>query len=253
MLNKNISILVLIIIIYIFLNSREFFNEDIKKFKLTDEKIIKKLVNGLEIIDKIFRKNNVFYVIAFGTLLGVIRHGEIIPWDDDIDLLIWRKDVDKIMSLKNEFKKNGWELEMNWKLIKLFPIIDNKKEDYPFIDLFVIDEYKDKNGNIKINRCLVENKYRDECIILDKKNKWYHSWFHFDKNLLEKITYYNLNSNKYNYNILVKGPKEAIKILKYWYGDDCLKMCKTPEFNHITNKYEKSFLINCDELKSLFE
>lgn len=252
MMKIKTFILILIVIFYIFFYQKESFNSDVKQFKLTDKKIIKKIVEGLELINKIFRRNNLFYSISFGTLLGAIRHGEIIPWDDDVDLLIWRNDIDKIMKLKNEFKKNGWILEMNWKLLKLYPIINGKKEEYPFIDFFVIDEYKDERGNLKINRCLVE-MYKDKCVILDKKNKWFHKWFHFDKNLLNKMTYYNLASNKLGYNILVKGPKDAINILKYWYGEDCLKMCKTPEYNHITSKYETPISINCEELKSLFD
>jgi phosphorylcholine metabolism protein LicD len=251
-ISQLIFIVVIIIIIYIFFNAQEYFNPNLKKFKMTDEKIIKKVIEGLEIIDKIFRKHNIYYSISFGTLLGAIRHGQMIPWDDDVDLLIWRKDIDKIMSLNEEFKQNGWILEIDWKLIKLYPIINDKKEEYPFIDFFVIDEYEENNTK-KIARCLVKDYYKDRCEQLDKKHKWYHKWFHFNKNLIDRLTYYNLESEKYKYSILTKGPKDGIKILKYWYGDDCLKVCKTPEYNHITSKYEKPISINCDELKSLFE
>lgn len=44
---------------------------------------------GLEILkdfDKVCRKHNLRYWIDFGSLLGAVRHGGFIPWDDDVDV-----------------------------------------------------------------------------------------------------------------------------------------------------------------------
>lgn len=234
--------LLIIIIIFILFNQRELFDDS--SIKITNEKIIKKVMEGLEVIDKIFRKNNIYYSIAYGTLLGAVRNKQMIPWDDDVDILIWRKDIDNIMMLNEEFKKNGWILVKDWKLIKLYPFINNNIIKYPFIDFFIMDVEDDK-----IVRCLIN---KDKCKQLDKKNKWFHKMFHFDKNLILETKDYKLTSKKYNYDLTVKGPKEAIKLLKIWYGKDCFKICKTQEFNHITSKYQKPISYNCDELKSLF-
>lgn len=49
---------------------------------------------GLTIRD-IFTRNNVPYVIFYGTLLGAVRHKGFIPWDLDIDFAVFEEDYDK--------------------------------------------------------------------------------------------------------------------------------------------------------------
>ena len=53
----------------------------------------------LKSADAFFRKNQIPYLICGGTLIGALRHGGFIPWDDDIDLLIPRKDYDRLEQL----------------------------------------------------------------------------------------------------------------------------------------------------------
>ena len=51
----------------------------------------------LETFDKICRKLDIGYFICGGTMLGQVRHGGFIPWDDDIDVALLRKDYDRFI------------------------------------------------------------------------------------------------------------------------------------------------------------
>lgn len=60
------------------------------------------LLNQLDIICK---KYNLTYYVTDGSMLGAIRHKGFIPWDDDIDVTMFRDDYEKLCEVaKNEFK-----------------------------------------------------------------------------------------------------------------------------------------------------
>ena len=49
-------------------------------------------------VDRICRKHNIKYTIAFGTLLGAVRQGGYIPWDDDCDVIFRRSEYEKFFN-----------------------------------------------------------------------------------------------------------------------------------------------------------
>jgi lipopolysaccharide cholinephosphotransferase len=77
--------------------------EIIKMNELMSESDLKRLhETEVEILDEVVRiceKYNLTYFFNGGTLLGAIRHKGFIPWDDDLDIGMPRKDYDKFIEL----------------------------------------------------------------------------------------------------------------------------------------------------------
>ena len=58
-----------------------------------------RMVEMLKFIDKLCSDNNIDYWIDYGSLLGAVRHGGFIPWDDDMDIAMTWKDYKKFRKL----------------------------------------------------------------------------------------------------------------------------------------------------------
>lgn len=65
----------------------------------------------LDAIDKVCRENKLRYSLAYGTLIGAVRHGGFIPWDDDIDVMMPREDYDKLKEIWADVAPEGFILQ----------------------------------------------------------------------------------------------------------------------------------------------
>lgn len=64
----------------------------------------------LQQIDDICKRNNIEYFADGGTLLGAIRHGGYIPWDDDLDIVMKRPDYERFFKIAEKELPQGYKL-----------------------------------------------------------------------------------------------------------------------------------------------
>lgn len=113
-------------------------------------------LNLLEQLDIVCKKHNIPYYIYYGTLLGAVRHKGFIPWDDDIDVVMFREDYERFQEIAStEFKEpyffqSSYTDQMLWFFSKIRDSrttaiefsVKNLNQGM-FIDIFPLDDVPD--------------------------------------------------------------------------------------------------------------
>ena len=78
--------------------------------------IQQRLFDALCSFDSLCSTNGIQYYLAYGTLLGAIRHEGFIPWDDDVDVFMKRADYERFLALDaslkgTDFSIDAWETD----------------------------------------------------------------------------------------------------------------------------------------------
>lgn len=76
----------------------------------------------LEIID-LLNARGVNYYLVGGALLGIVRNGDLLPWDRDTDIFVKYEDFNEFLNIVDELKKLGWRCK-----------VENFVEDCAFAD-----------------------------------------------------------------------------------------------------------------------
>jgi len=91
----KVFIIVVVAIIYTFYNEilKKILKEYAKKYYINKDKCFKIMCE----IDDICKKNGVKYYFSEGTALGLYRNGDLIDWDDDVDIAMEEKEYNKFI------------------------------------------------------------------------------------------------------------------------------------------------------------
>ena len=157
---------------------------------------IKKIeLNALIYLDKICKENNLKYYLSSGTLLGAIKYKGFIPWDDDIDVILLRKDYLKLINILSKKDDRYKILSIYNRKDYYYPfakLVDTKtiltenskkiKDMGVYIDIFPMDGYKTENiekeiydlrilRNLMVRRYRIKNCIRNDFNFMSTSNK----------------------------------------------------------------------------------
>lgn len=152
-------------------------NETLKRLQAMELDILKE-------VDSICRKNTIKYYLIGGTLLGAVRHKGFIPWDDDIDIVMPRKDficfekvcekeLRKDLTLKNS--KNSSNYLTHTKVEKKKTVFISKEQN-----------------ELNIGQ---DNGISIDIFPLDSGDKKYISLYEFKQKMMYKINEYLMVEN----------------------------------------------------------
>lgn len=156
---------------------------------MTLDKLKKELIDIFDVFDSLCKKYDIKYFATGGTLLGVVRHGGFIPWDDDLDIGMLRTEYDKFLKIPHsEFEGYGLcapEItpggyysfvtkfyKKDTKFITPISYADNKNDMGIFIELFPFDDVEEnllEKQKKRVNRikALYTTAVCDHIIVFD--------------------------------------------------------------------------------------
>lgn len=174
-----------------------------------------KILEVLKFYINICNENNLTYFVAYGTAIGAARHKGIIPWDDDIDVIMPRPDFERFKQIcqhrdmgKYEIMTPQYTPGYYLPFIKLCDKTTTllEKSHYHcvlgmYIDIFVIDGVKNDLQEIETINKKINKYYR----ILDLANSYYTLSDLFQMYIRKKririvlqYLFYSLNRRKYS-------------------------------------------------------
>ena len=168
--------------------------------EITDIKDLRKIMlELLKEIKSICDENGLKYFLAYGTLLGAVRHQGFIPWDDDLDIEMPRPDYEKFIEI---YQKGGYEnilyeqkaypkyLYSFAKLVKKGTLLIERGCDCGvkmgvYVDIFPVDGLGDSVDGAKK---LLKKTQTPIRLLMSYRMDWYRKGVSLKRNLLVAAT-----------------------------------------------------------------
>ena len=149
--------------------------EDGKKITVRDLQLV--VLDIMDEVDRVCRKNNIRYALIAGSALGIVNYKGFIPWDDDIDICVMREDWDKFIEamkndLSNDYYFHCFETDKKFNVIngptmkirkkgtfieeKNFLLKNRCEGNGIFVDAIIYDNISENKFNDEVNRTVIK-------------------------------------------------------------------------------------------------
>ena len=110
-----------------------------------------RMLDILKCVDEICQRHGLKYWLTCATLLGAVRHGGFVPWDDDLDIAMMRDDYQKLLEILPSELPENLELQS-----------DVTEPGY----VYLYAKVRDKNSSIR-ETCDVNKRFKNQGLFID--------------------------------------------------------------------------------------
>ena len=225
------------------LKSKRYDDDTLKHLQQVEIKILKYFIEVCE-------ENDLTYFMYAGSLLGAIRHQGFIPWDDDIDVIMFREDFEKLNKIL--------EKDLNEKY-NFFNVLNEETYHYTWGRLTLKNtlfkewwgDQVDYTPNIFLDIFILDN------VPKDKYKKFIQKWKSYTLNMLTSYSIIKFKNDSklkeiiqqtiyYLIKILPVSPstikKACVNSFKKYQYEDCKEVCDFPSENMMQMSFRSDWL-----------
>jgi hypothetical protein len=164
-----------------------------------DLEAVNDLYEMMNNVHHVLEAHGIRYFIIGGTLIGAVRHGGLIPWDDDIDIGMLQTDMDKLYSpvVREALRQCGMMLDSRDR--RVCKKIYSTTKKFPFIDIF---EFRSGSGDTIEFACERARRL-------------------FPKETFSVAQLSELQTYAYG-PLRLSGPSDGEAVLRHQFGDDVM-------------------------------